>query len=741
MSAGSLSLWFLNSFRASRLSGLLLSVVLLAFASSGWSFACPPECVLPSCHCPSSSVAGVSGKPPQFVIITVDDALGDIAYDLTEQVIGQGHTNPNGSPLPFTYFVSNNYSNYHKVQQRHAQGHEIAVHTMTHSTSEYTSHDEWRAEIIGSRKHLSELAQIPMDDLVGFRAPYLMYSDESMNVLYDQGFLYDSSIGEWVKDLTVDGGSYIWPYTFDVLGAQACYVGSCPEQPYPGLWEVPIWSMLDGNDAHWANMDPEADYYTMLYFMKLNFDRRYASNRAPLGIYLHAPWFEVESNVNALNDFIRYAAEKQNVWFVTTRQLVEWMKDPVPAEQMATWPWVQYTAPFGGVEVADGWDNDGDGSVDEDTVNYCEYPESWFYTNAACPDSYPSLQIEQTHALNVIVEPINVADIACEEPAWVADRTYLGGQLVSHLGKRYFAKWWPLNIEPNPYVSENQAWRLDGECNSTDPVPGSVTPLGKVRIASGGEQDINFTVSPGFQIEYITVNGVSIPVSESFTLENVFGDHEVRVLFSKATNSVADTPAVITGTLGASTTQSVSVSGRVIASDIDGLTDLSYFELTSPPINGQALINAITGMWAYVPGVGFTGLDPFVITVTDDLGGTTEQVIAIVVTAPDGDSDGIYDTVDNCLEIANADQSDIDNDSMGDLCDIDIDGDSIRNTIEVLHGTDPNDPSDGDMAEVIILASSVELSKNVPAMGGAGLLALGLSMLGLGAVRMKKNSI
>jgi hypothetical protein len=83
----------------------------------------------------------------------------------------------------------------------------------------------------------------------------------------------------------------------------------------------------------------------------------------------------------------------------------------------------------------------------------------------------------------------------------------------------------------------------------------------------------------------------------------------------------------------------------------------------------------------------------------------------------------VRDDVDNCLEVANADQSDIDNDSMGDLCDIDIDGDSIRNTIEVLHGTDPNDPSDGDMAEAIILASSVALSKNVPAMGGAGLLA------------------
>jgi len=56
-----------------------------------------------------------------------------------------------------------------------------------------------------------------------------------------------------------------------------------------------------------------------------------------------------------------------------------------------------------------------------------------------------------------------------------------------------------------------------------------------------------------------------------------------------------------------------------------------------------------------------------------------------------------------------------------------------------LHGTDPNDPSDGDMAEAIILASSAELSKNVPAMGSVGLLTLGLSMLGLGAVRMRKQ--
>ncbi len=46
---------------------------------------------------------------------------------------------------------------------------------------------------------------------------------------------------------------------------------------------------------------------------------------------------------------------------------------------------------------------------------------------------------------------------------------------------------------------------------------------------------------------------------------------------------------------------------------------------------------------------------------------------------PDEDGDGVIDSVDNCVDIANADQSDIDGDGFGDVCDDDIDGDGIAN--------------------------------------------------------------
>ncbi len=65
----------------------------------------------------------------------------------------------------------------------------------------------------------------------------------------------------------------------------------------------------------------------------------------------------------------------------------------------------------------------------------------------------------------------------------------------------------------------------------------------------------------------------------------------------------------------------------------------------------------------------------------------------------DSDGDGVPDDDDNCPAIANPDQSDVNGNGIGDVCDTgsDTDNDGLSDAYEVQIGTDPNNPdTDGD---------------------------------------------
>jgi len=65
-----------------------------------------------------------------------------------------------------------------------------------------------------------------------------------------------------------------------------------------------------------------------------------------------------------------------------------------------------------------------------------------------------------------------------------------------------------------------------------------------------------------------------------------------------------------------------------------------------------------------------------------------------LIAGGDADSDSVDDLYDNCPEDSNTEQEDLDSDHIGDVCDSDIDGDLIPNSIEILNSLNPRDDSD-----------------------------------------------
>jgi VCBS repeat-containing protein len=121
----------------------------------------------------------------------------------------------------------------------------------------------------------------------------------------------------------------------------------------------------------------------------------------------------------------------------------------------------------------------------------------------------------------------------------------------------------------------------------------------------------------------------------------------------------------VTGDLNATINEDYSASGDLNASDIDGLTDGSYFSVSSNPSNGTASIDAVDGNWTYIPSSDFYGLDSFTITITDDQGYTVTQEISLIV-----------DSIDDASSISGDINATISEDSIasGDLNASDIDG-------------------------------------------------------------------
>ncbi len=120
--------------------------------------------------------------------------------------------------------------------------------------------------------------------------------------------------------------------------------------------------------------------------------------------------------------------------------------------------------------------------------------------------------------------------------------------------------------------------------------------------------------------------------TDSFTVTVTDDQGGTTTQVVSVTLANVDDAAVIGGQMSYSGNEGDVGSGTLTATDPDGLTDGTYFTVTTPASNGTAAIDATTGAWTFTPtDQNWFGSDSFTVTVTDDLGGTTTQVISVTL--------------------------------------------------------------------------------------------------------------
>ncbi|ESK93243.1 chitin deacetylase-like isoform e [Moniliophthora roreri MCA 2997] len=362
------------------------------------------KCKLPSCNCASTSPPGGlnASDVPQFIVFTADDAIQSYTLDSVNQFLAH-RKNPNGCRPKMTYYTSLAYTNYTLVTDWYVAGNEIADHTMTHVG------DPPANEINGNLVALNALAGIPLNAMRGFRAPFLNYSANTLRLLAQAGFTYDSSAASSIP-VTDPATDAYWPYTLDYGMANDCLMveGTCKGQlKLPGFWEIPMYAFFDKRGVAgphlmdpWldtANGNSKVNNTATLEYMKETFTAHYNGNRQPIGLYTHPihlsltyPGISRPNNTIAMiNNFLDWAQEQQNVWIVSSEQLLAYTQNPVPLSQLDSFEPLKCITPTidPNLSICNGIP-----ANEEGTLAHCAFNEFPFYTCYGCPVTPPTVE-------------------------------------------------------------------------------------------------------------------------------------------------------------------------------------------------------------------------------------------------------------------------------------------------------------------------------------------------------------
>jgi hypothetical protein len=268
-------------------------------------------------------------------------------------------------------------------------GQQIENHTVSHGHGGTNDAAKWNDELSGAAKFLTTPftdgdpnntvtwgVGVQPQNMFGFRTPFLEYNDAVFETIRQNKLWYDCSIEEgWEEG---DGTSYYWPYTLDSGSPGDALTASWQEPPrtpigkHPGIWELPPHAVIappDDAAPHYgvpaglrtklqgikSYFDPASgkitglDYNMWVEFtmtkaevvatLKYTLDQRLKGNRAPMIFGAHsgeysskwtASTVSVEERQQAIEEFLDYALSKPEVRVRNAKEVLDWMRDPVP---------------------------------------------------------------------------------------------------------------------------------------------------------------------------------------------------------------------------------------------------------------------------------------------------------------------------------------------------------------------------------------------------------------------------
>lgn len=141
------------------------------------------------------------------------------------------------------------------------------------------------------------------------------------------------------------------------------------------------------------------------------------------------------------------------------------------------------------------------------------------------------------------------------------------------------------------------------------------------------------------------------------------------------------------------------VSNVSISLDGTRVRYLAYQELYSVVIDSGTVVRLGRSLDSVDPSATLFRISAdgnYVVFLSDQQVSNQVELFAHQLNPFDDDFDGVYNSMDNCPQIANANQADFDGDGLGDVCDLDDDGDGLPDSYEIANGLDPRNPFDRD---------------------------------------------